>query len=66
MTSSPDPRRGLKLLVALTPVLGAVSFALLIPLLIVHVSLPAAMGAAVAVGSLWFVLMLRTAEMPGH
>ncbi|CAK6690176.1 hypothetical protein VB716_01345 [Synechococcus sp. CCY9201] len=65
MTSS-SSRRGLRIFVAITPVLGAVSFALLIPLLIVHVSLQAAVGAAVAIGCLWFALMLRTSEMPGH
>jgi hypothetical protein len=37
-----------------------------VPLVLRFVGLPAAVLCAVVVGSLWFVAMLRTAEMPGH
>jgi len=63
----PNPQlRGRRLLVALTPLAGAITFPILVPLLMVRVSLAAGLGAAVLIGSLWFATMLRSAEMPGH
>ena len=59
-------RSSLRALVAATPVLGSVLFPLLVSLLMVRVSIPAGVLAAVLIGSLWVVAMLRTAEMPGH
>jgi len=53
-------------LVAFTPLAGALAFPLLVPLLMTRVSIPVSLLAAVLVATLWFVLMLRTAEMPGH
>ena len=53
-------------LVAATPVAGALAFPIVVPLVLRFVGLPAAVLCAVVVGSLWFVAMLRTAEMPGH
>ena len=53
-------------MVALTPVAGSILFPLLVPLLMVRVSITAGVIAAVLIGSLWFIAMLRTAEMPGH
>jgi hypothetical protein len=38
----------------------------LVPLLMVRVSIAAGVLAVVALGSLWFVAMLRTSEMPPH
>ena len=70
MTSSPSPagdsRAALKLVVAITPLLGSIAVPLVVPLLMVRVSIGAGVMAAVLIGSLWFVAMLRTAEMPGH
>ena len=56
----------LRTVVALTPVAGSILFPLLVPLLMVRVSITAGVIAAVLIGSLWFIAMLRTAEMPGH
>lgn len=61
-----EPSAGLRALVAATPLLGAVIFPLVVPLLILKVSIQAGVLAAVLIGSLWFVAMLRTSEMPGH
>ena len=56
----------MRTLVALTPIVGSVLVPLLVPLLMVRVSISAGVAAAVAASCLWFALMLRTAEMPGH
>ena len=61
-TSSP----ALKVFVALTPVLGTVLFPLVVALLMVRNGIGTGVLAAVVLGSVWFVTMLRTAEMPGH
>jgi hypothetical protein len=52
--------------VALTPMAGALAFPLLVPVVLVRFGLPAAMLSAVLIGTGWFVVMLRSAEMPGH
>lgn len=52
--------------VAYTPLAGALSFPLLVPLILVKVGLAAAVLASVLIGAAWMVTMLRTAEMPGH
>jgi hypothetical protein len=51
-------------LVAATPLVGALAFPLAVPLVMRSAGLPAAVLTAVVLGSLWFVAMLRTAEMP--
>ncbi|MEB3349882.1 MAG: hypothetical protein VKO00_07680 [Cyanobacteriota bacterium] len=61
-----EPSAGLRAFVAATPMLGAVAFPLVVPLLILKVNIQAGVLAAVLIGCLWFVAMLRTAEMPGH
>ena len=61
--ADPTPLRAI---VALTPIAGSILFPLVVPLLMVRVSIGAGVMAAVLIGSLWFVAMLRTAEMPGH
>ena len=53
-------------IVAFTPLLGALAFPLLIPVLMSRVSIQASILAAVLIATVWFVLMLRSAEMPGH
>ncbi len=52
--------------VAFTPLAGALSFPLLVPLILVKVGLAAAVLASVLIGAVWMVTMLRTAEMPSH
>jgi hypothetical protein len=52
--------------VAFTPLAGALAFPLIVPVVLMRAGLPAAMLSAVLIGTAWFVLMLRTAEMPGH
>ena len=64
---SPEtPSTALEVFVAATPMLGAVAFPIVVPLLMVRVSIAAGVVAAVLIGTLWFVAMLRTSEMPGH
>jgi hypothetical protein len=53
-----------RLLVGGTPLAGALAFPILVPLLMVRVGLAAGLLAAVVIGSLWFVSMLVSAEMP--
>ena len=64
--STPLRTTSLRTVVALTPVAGSILFPLVVPLLMVRVSITAGVIAAVLIGSLWFIAMLRTAEMPGH
>lgn len=59
-------RAPLKALVALTPLAGSLAFPLVVPLLMLHVSIGAGVLGAVLIGTVWFVAMLRTAEMPEH
>lgn len=56
----------MKTLVALTPISGAVLLPLVVTLLMVKVNIGAGVLAAVVVGSLWFVAMLLTSELPEH
>lgn len=56
----------MRTLVALTPVVGSLTLPFVVPFLMVRVGVGAAIGVAVVVSSLWFALMLRTAEMPAH
>jgi hypothetical protein len=65
-TTPSDSRPLLRLIVASTPLAGSLAFPILVPLLMVRVSIPAGVLAAVLIGTLWFVTMLRTAEMPEH
>jgi hypothetical protein len=45
---------------------GTLGFALVVPLVMKHLGLQAAVLSAVVVGTLWFVAMLRTSELPEH
>lgn len=56
----------LRAIVAFTPLAGAMVFPLAVPLVMKHVGIPAAVLTAVIVGTLWFVAMLRTSELPQH
>ena len=57
-------RKALRLVVAVTPVAGAVAFPVLVPLTMAKVGIGAGVVVALVLSSLWFVGMLRTSEMP--
>ncbi|MDP6181858.1 MAG: hypothetical protein QF527_04210 [SAR86 cluster bacterium] len=50
--------------VALTPLAGTLVFPLVVPMAVTKFGLGAGIATAVIVGALWFLIMLRTAEMP--
>jgi hypothetical protein len=56
----------MRALVAFTPLVGSIVVPLLVPILMVRFSIGVGVGTAVVASCLWFALMLRTAEMPGH
>ena len=53
-----------RLIVAITPLLGALAFPLLIPTTIEHLGLGAGVLSALILSTIWFIAMLRTSEMP--
>jgi hypothetical protein len=57
-------RSTLRWIVAITPLVGAMAFPLAVPLTIARVGIGAGVGVALVLSTLWFVAMLRTAEMP--
>jgi len=57
-------RKALRLVVAVTPVAGAVAFPVLVPLTMARVGIGAGVVVALVLSSLWFVGMLRTSELP--
>jgi len=57
-------RKALRLVVAVTPVAGAVAFPVLVPLTMARVGIGTGVVVALVLSSLWFVGMLRTSEMP--
>lgn len=58
--------RSKRAVIALTPLAGALLLPLVVPLMMSKVSLTASLLTAVILATGWFVLMLRSAEMPGH
>lgn len=56
----------MRLLVAATPLAGALLFPLVVPIVLKQLGIPAAVLTAVFLGTVWFVAMLRSAEMPSH
>ena len=54
----------LRLLVAVTPVAGAILLPLIIPITIAKLGIGQGVFFALILSSLWFVAMLRTSEMP--
>jgi hypothetical protein len=66
MAADSRSRGALRAVVALTPVAGSILFPLVVPILMVRVSIASGVIAAVVIGTLWFAVMLRTSEMPGH
>ena len=53
-----------RLIVAFTPLVGAIIFPLLIPTTIERIGLGPGVLGALIFSTLWFVAMLRTSEMP--
>ena len=54
----------LRIVVAITPVLGAILFPLIVPLTISRLGLDVGILSALLLSTVWFVCMLRTSEMP--
>jgi len=67
MTTAPaSPSSLLKVVVAVTPLVGSLLVPVLVPVLMVRVNIAARVLALVVIGTGWFVAMLRTSEMPPH
>ncbi len=54
----------MRLFILLTPIAGALIFPIIVPIATNKFGLGAGVATAVIVGFLWFLIMLRTAEMP--
>ena len=54
----------LKKIVAFTPLLGAITFPIVVPITISKFGLNYGIMAALLISSFWFIAMLRTSEMP--
>ncbi len=54
----------LKNFVAITPLLGAITFPLVVPLTISKFGVSIGILTALIISSFWFIAMLRTSEMP--
>ena len=54
----------LKKLIAFTPLFGALTFPLIVPITISKFGVNYGIMAALLISSLWFIAMLRTSEMP--
>ena len=54
----------LKKNVALTHLLGALTFPLIVPITISKFGVSSGILSALVISSLWFIAMLRTSEMP--
>ena len=53
-----------RLIVAFTPLVGAIAFPLLIPTTIERFGLGPGVLRALILSTIWFIAMLRTSEMP--
>ena len=54
----------IKKIVAFTPLFGALTFPLVVPITITKFGVSYGILVALLISSLWFVAMLRTSEMP--
>tara|TARA_Y100001970_G_scaffold154268_1_gene188915 strand:+ start:24473 stop:24643 length:171 start_codon:yes stop_codon:yes gene_type:complete len=54
----------IKTFIAITPMLGAITFPLVVPLTISKFGVNFGILAALIISSFWFIAMLRTSEMP--
>ena len=50
--------------IAITPLMGALTFPLLVPITISKFGINFGIISALLISSLWFIAMLRTSEMP--
>ena len=53
-----------KKIIAFTPLLGALTFPLIVPITISKFGVNYGILSALLISSLWFIAMLRTSEMP--
>ena len=53
-----------KKIIAFTPLLGALTFPLVVPITISKFGVNYGILSALVISSLWFIAMLRTSEMP--
>ncbi len=53
-----------KKFIAITPMLGAITFPLIVPITISKFGVSFGILSALLVSSFWFIAMLRTSEMP--
>tara|TARA_B100000963_G_C22042314_1_gene415994 strand:+ start:248 stop:418 length:171 start_codon:yes stop_codon:yes gene_type:complete len=53
-----------KTLIAFTPLMGALTFPLIVPLTIAKFGINYGIIIALFISSFWFIAMLRTSEMP--
>ena len=54
----------MRLIVAFTPLLGAILFPLVVPLTIAKLGVASGVISALLLSTIWFVAMLKTSEMP--
>ena len=54
----------LKKIVAFTPLFGALTFPIIVPITIAKFGVSYGIFSALVISSLWFIAMLRTSEMP--
>ena len=54
----------LKKIIAFTPIFGALTFPILVPITISKFGVNYGILTALVISSLWFIAMLRTSEMP--
>tara|TARA_B100000941_G_C28461124_1_gene530804 strand:+ start:1166 stop:1336 length:171 start_codon:yes stop_codon:yes gene_type:complete len=54
----------LKKIVAITPLIGALTFPIIVPITISRLGVNYGILSALLISSLWFIAMLRTSEMP--
>ena len=53
-----------KKFIAFTPLMGAITFPLIVPITIAKFGINYGIIIALLISSVWFIAMLRTAEMP--
>jgi len=56
----------LKKIIAFTPLFGALTFPLIVPITISKFGVNYGILSALLISSLWFIAMLRTSEMPHY
>ena len=54
----------LRIIVASTPVVGAILLPLIVPVIISRIGIGAGILSALLLSTIWFVSMLKTSEMP--